>query len=399
MHPDRQVDVVIVGGGPAGLSAAIVLARYGLRIVVCEQHSFPVDKACGEGIMPTGVAHLQRLGVARHLPAQAVQPFAGIRYHSLQGRSAAACFVEGPGWGIKRQALSAALLDTAREFDSIEIRSAVRAEPIAQLVSGSVVQVDGERLLTRLLIGADGLNSRVRRWAGLDGQPSTLKRWGARQHIDIAPWSQYVEVYLSKGLEAYITPCSAEQVGVAFLWDRSRHPRVRGGRGLMASLMQSFPEVQARLEGMQPADLPRAVGPLQRIVRSVVADGVLLIGDASGYLDAITGEGLSLALAQALCLEQTVIPVLQRTSGPPAARELASYAKAYRAIVRPYYQMTQFVLRLSRHATLAERVIQVLHKQPMLFQHLLSANMGLAAPWSPRRVSRWLWCMLRPRHR
>jgi flavin-dependent dehydrogenase len=159
--------------------------------------------------------------------------------------------------------------------------------------------------------------------------------------------------------------------------------------------MQSFPEVQARLAAVRPTDLPRAVGPLQRSVKSVVADGVLLIGDAAGYLDAITGEGLSLALAQALCLEQTLVPVLQRTPGSPTARELTPYARAHHVIVRPCYQMTQLVLWLSRHATLAERVIQVLHRQPAIFQHLLSASMGLASPWSPRMMSRWLWGMLR----
>ncbi len=391
MQIDRRVDVVIIGGGPAGLSAAIGLAGHSLRTIVYEGQSFPVDKVCGEGIMPTGVAHLQRLDIARCLPADAVQPFAGIRYHSIHGHSAAARFVEGPGWGIKRQTLSAALLQRAREFDDLEIRSDTRAIPIEQTPDGIIVQVDGERILTRLLIGADGLNSYVRRWAGLDDQRSTLHRWGARQHFNIEPWSEYVEVYLSDGLEAYITPCSPDQVDVAFLWDRSRHHRVDGGQSLIPSFMQSFPEVQSQLNSAQLSDLPRAIGPLHRRAKSVVADGMLLIGDAAGYLDAITGEGLSLALAQALCLEEMVIPVLQRIGGQPNGRELEPYAETYRVIVRPYYQMTQFVLWVSRHATLADRVVRALHMRPAIFQHLLSANMGLASPWSPRMMGSLLW--------
>ena len=296
----RQVDVIIIGGGPAGLAAAIVLARSGLHSIVCERQAYPVDKVCGEGIMPTGVAHLQQLGIAPHLPADAVQPFTGIQYHSIHGYSAAARFIEGPGWGVKRQTLSTALFHRAGEFSNLEIRAATPAEPIEQTADGIVVQIAQERILTRLLIGADGLNSHVRRWAHLNGPRATCQRWGARQHFHMAPWSSNVEVYLNNGLEAYITPCHAEQVGVAFLWDRSRYQSVRGGQELMASLMQSFPEIEARLNGIQPTDIPRAIGPLQRKVNSVVADGVLLIGDAAGYLDAITGEGLSLAFANSM---------------------------------------------------------------------------------------------------
>ena len=391
------VDVVIVGAGPAGLTAGIVLAQHGLRALVCEQRRFPVDKACGEGVMPTGLAHLDQLGVKKHLAASEVHPFIGIRYHSPGGRIAAAPFAEGPGWGIRRTVLSTALLRRAKELDSLEVREGTHAEPLERTANYIAVKVGDERILTRLLIGADGLNSRVRRWAGSEGRPQPLQRWGACQHFGIAPWSEYVEVYWSDGIEAYLTPCGNQQVGVALLWDRARYHNVRGGEALFSSLVQAFPELQARLDDAFSCDMPRAIGPLYRVATTPVGDGVLLIGDAAGYLDAITGEGISLATAQALSLEKTVVPILRKHDGcrvVPSARDLIPYALAHRSIVRPYYQVTRLVLFLSRHPALAERVIKALARQPDVFQHMLSANMGLTSLWSLGKIARLLHGLL-----
>ena len=387
-------DVIIIGAGPAGLSAGIVLSGHGLRTLVCEKRRFPTDKACGEGVMPVGMTHLARLGVTKHLREKDVRPFIGIRYHSPSGRTAAATFAEGPGWGIRRTALSTALLLRAKELDHLEIREETHAQPLERTADYIATQAGGERVFSRLLIGADGLNSRVRRWADLEKRTRMLQRWGVRQHYRIAPWSEYVEVHWKDGLEAYITPCADEQVGVAFLWDRARYPNVRGGEALFTSLLRAFPGLQARLDGACPCDTVRTVGPLHRAASAPVADGVLLIGDAAGYLDAITGEGISLATAQALCLEQTVVPLLQsqnKRETVPKARELMSYARAYRAIVKPYYQVTQLVLLLSRHPRLAERIIKALAQQPDVFQHMLSANMGLTPVWSIGliQIARW----------
>jgi flavin-dependent dehydrogenase len=215
-----------------------------------------------------------------------------------------------------------------------------------------------------------------------------------RQHLRIAPWSEYVEVHWKDGLEAYVTPCANELVGVAFLWDRARYPNVGGGDALFTSLLRAFPGLQVRLDGACTCDMVRAVGPLHRATNAPVADGVLLVGDAAGYLDAITGEGISLATAQALCLEQTVVPLLQSQNmreTVPKARELMSYAQAHRDIVKPYYQVTQLVLFLSRHPRLAERVVKSLAQQPDMFQHMLSANMGLTPVRSIGlfRIARW----------
>ncbi|MGE0821910.1 MAG: NAD(P)/FAD-dependent oxidoreductase [Candidatus Binatia bacterium] len=381
----RRVDVVISGAGPAGLAAGIVFARQGVQTLVCDQRKLPIDKPCGEGVMPTGVADLKRLGVMQYVDPEQASPFTGICYVSPQGHTATANFAEGPGWGIRRTALSAALHRRAQDCPALAVLDGVQVKPVGYAADGLCVEIDKREFSCRLLVGADGLSSPVRRWAGLDGQPQTLRRYGVRQHFPLPPWNQYVEVHWTHGVEAYVTPCGPTQVGVSFLWDRARYHRIHGGSALIPSLMHAFPSLQRRLAGVKPCSAPRAIGPLYRTARAPVGDGVLLIGDAAGYLDAITGEGISLALAQALCLETRVVPLLQDRARPRSrlsAHDLRGYANAYRAIVQPYYRMTSLVLFLSRHPQLATLGIRILGRQPAVFQRLLSANMGLVPPWA-----------------
>lgn len=379
----EEVDVLIVGGGPGGLAAGIVLARAGLQTLLCEKGSFPVDKACGEGVMPTGWSHLQELGVAHFLHEEHCAPIAGIRYISPSGRAASTLFAEGPGRGIRRVALSAALWRLARTLPSLTIEQQTRAEPLVRENGRVVVRVGRRRVCARLLIGADGRHSRVRRWAGLEGAPERRQRWGVRRHFRLSPWHNTVDVHWScEGLEAYVTPCGEEQVNVAFLWDKARCRRVRGGDELFPSLQAAFPRLQARLAGAPPLSDARATGPLAQPARRTVADNVLLLGDAAGYLDAITGEGISLALAAALSLEESVAPLLRRGRAPRAS-DLAAYERRHQALYRPYHRLTTLVLWLSRFPRLAGWAVRALEQEPAAFQHLLSANMGLASPWAP----------------
>ncbi len=380
---DADVDVMIIGGGPAGLSAGIVCARHGLRTIVCEKHLLPADKACGEGVMPTGLSYLEQLGVKSHLAEGHYFPFDGIRYFSPQGKVASATFREGPGWGIPRLDLSAALLQRAGELDCLEIHAGVSSIPIRVDRDGKHgriwIQAGNDRVKARLLIGADGLNSMVRRWAGLQGPRGIHQRWGVRQHFQVALWSHKVEVHWNTGLEAYVTPCGENLVGVAFLWDRQRHPHLQGGNKLIPALLQNFPALTEHLRDAEVRDAPLAAGPMQQRATQPTAEGVLLMGDAAGYLDALTGEGISLALAQALAFEKTIVPMLlaSKENGLLSTREMAAYEQAYHAIMQPYYRLTHPVLWLSRHPILAEQVIGLLGLWPRLFQSLLSANMGL----------------------
>jgi len=374
----RTVDALIIGGGPAGLAAGIVLGRAGFTVLLCERQTFPIDKVCGEGLMPTGVQHLEQLNIR----VRERFPFAGIRYVAPAGGVATAAFREGVGWGIRRTALSGALFSAAQEVASLCVMQHVAAVPQSCGEQGVEVRVGDQLVRARLVIGADGLRSQVRRWAGLDNPGRRHWRWGARQHFRVRPWSNYVEVHWSEhGVEAYVTPVAEEQVGIAFLWHRGRYVDLHGGDDLIPSLAAAFPALQSRLRGAGAVNEGRAVGPLQRRAKAVVSDGVLLLGDAAGYLDAITGEGLSVALAQALALKETVVPGLQNSFGLIPWQALARYQAAYARIVHSSAQLTELALLLSRFPALCNWVTRALGRDPVLFQQLLSANMGLQSPY------------------
>jgi len=373
------VDVVIVGAGPAGLSAGIVLARNRLRVLVCDPRPFPIDKACGEGVLPHGLDHLRALNVIGNLNADESYPFRGIRFQTASGAIASARFAEGPGLGIRRLNLSWALAQTARNLDCLEIRQ-TKALGFSANSNGVDVDLLGQRVTARLLIGADGLNSRVRRWAGLEGGFGRRHRFGTRQHFQIAPWSDYVEMLFGHNVEAYVTPCGADAVGVAFLWDKAHTPHP-GGRGLVDHLLRGFPHLQTRLRDVRSISNPRSTGPLYRKVRGRCADGVLLLGDAGGYLDACTGEGISLALAQALCLEHTLVPLLRKCTTSLTKQHLRPFESHCQDIMRPYLWGTSLLLFLSRRPLLFERFVKAMAANEDILEYFFSALMGKTSFW------------------
>lgn len=271
-------DLVVAGGGPVGLAAALHAHRAGLSVVVREPRSGPIDKACGEGLMPGAVAELAALGV--HPEGR---DLAGIRYlDGSGGRQATARFARGPGRGVRRTVLHDAL---AQQVAAAGIDRDPR--PVAAVVdAGDHLLVDGEP--TRHLIAADGLHSPVRRLVGLDAPVSGRRRFGLRCHVQQAPWTSYVEVHWSPRAEAYVTPVADDLVGVAVLAEA-------GSR--FEDLLDDFPLLQERLTGARTRVL--GAGPLRQRARARTAGRVLLVGDAGGYVDALTGEGLALGLAQA----------------------------------------------------------------------------------------------------
>jgi 2-polyprenyl-6-methoxyphenol hydroxylase-like FAD-dependent oxidoreductase len=169
-------DVVVVGGGPVGLATAIAARGAGLSVVVLERSRPPIDKACGEGIMPDGLAALAALGV--RLDGARALPFHGIRY--VDGDLAAeAPFPGGPGRVVRRTALHEALVGRAAEV-GVDLRWGTTVEGIA----GEEVATEAGPLLGRWIVGADGLHSRVRRGAG--GSPASPRGSGASASVGIS---------------------------------------------------------------------------------------------------------------------------------------------------------------------------------------------------------------------
>jgi flavin-dependent dehydrogenase len=341
----RRCDVAIVGGGPAGLATAIATARLGLATVLFEPREPPLDKACGEGLMPSALAALARLGVDLDGVGR---PFPGIRYVAGGGVAEADFPAGARGRGVRRTALAARLLAAAGDA-GVELR---RARVAALTPTG--VAHDGGKLDARFVVGADGLRSRVRRWADLARPASGAARFGVVRHLRRAPWSERVEVVFGDGAEAYVTPLGGEEIGVALLWSGA----ARGFDELLATRLPAA--LGERLSGSETLGRDRGAGPFRQRARRAAAGRVALVGDAAGYVDALTGEGLAIAFEEALALA----PAL-------AAGDLAAYARASARLRRVPETVTRLALLLTRHPPLRRRAIAALAADPALFSRLL----------------------------
>jgi menaquinone-9 beta-reductase len=342
-------DVCVAGGGPAGLAAAIALKRIGCAVVVVDCAVPPIDKACGEGLMPHSLLELRELGI--EIPDGAGFPFRGIRFADRHS-SVCSGFPNGLGKGVRRTILHELLIQRATDLAIPMIWNAKHID----LVEGGISL--GNRLLNAgLVVGADGQNSRIRRQSGLDEVTREKRRYGFRRHYRVAPWSSYMEVHWGARSQIYVTPVAPDEVCVAVI---SGDSKLRLREGLC-----DFPGVQRQLKSAEPVSTEMGALSVSRTLKSVSRKNVALIGDASGSVDAITGEGICVSIKQAHALAIAV------KNG-----DMHEYQQFHRKLMKRPRQMAFLMLMLERSGHLQRRALAGLARNPALFTSLLAIHVG-----------------------
>ena len=329
-----------------GLFTATLAAQRGHRVILFERRAGDGDKACGEGLMPSAVAELASIGVH-----PAGRPFQGIRYLDATGQhQVRADLAAGPGLGVRRTELIRALREAA-SLAKVDTRQLGVVDVEQTRTDTWVTDTAGERWPADVVMGCDGLASRVRAAIGADRPAGGPRRFGLVTHCAVEPWSADVEVYWGSTGEAYVTPVGDEQVGVALL----------GGRGeSFSDRIRELVALDSRLKDAVPIGRVVGAGPMRRVATTVVRGRVALVGDAAGYVDALTGEGIAVGLQGA-----------RAALTAAEADDLQSYATEWSQISRRPGVLTDALVRSTASRRVRGLVVPAASALPTVFRRLV----------------------------
>lgn len=377
-----MVDVAVAGGGPAGASCALALARAGFEVTLVERAAFPRRKICGEYLNAGAVDALDRLGVAQAVRAHAFA-LRGVRLVPPRAPAVELPFAHG-GLACERAILDALLLDAALDAGVTLVRG--RVDDVLHdggRVAGLRLRDgagDDVEIRARWTVGADGCGSVVARRAGLTRRTWAAPRFAVGGHYrGFGDLDGFVEMYAGAGAYFALNPLGGDRTNVMVVvpkaalaaWSADVDDGVAGKAAELGRGHRSF--AGARREG------PRAaIGPLAHAVRSPAAGGVLLIGDAAGFLNPFTGQGVFLALTGA---ENAARAIVAAAAGRSAeARAFGRYARERSADFAARKQLGAAVGRLIEIAPLARRAAAKLARSPQLAAALVDALAGVRAP-------------------
>jgi flavin-dependent dehydrogenase len=380
-----STDVLIAGAGPAGTHLALRLAREGKHVTLIDRARFPRPKPCGEFMSPECLPLLADLGLREDALALGARRVAGMRIHGhghvAHGRyepvgRAVARFDHG--YAVRREAFDELCLRRAQACPRIEVLEGLALEslvfaPDGRVLGARLVDPAGERrvLRARFTVGADGLHSRVARQLGVQRALPWLRRYAVVARFE-APPEEDAEVHLFPGGYFAAAPIDGGAFTVNLVVG---HGFLGGGgaAGLERDLRRALalaPPLAARLAEAPLVEPPRACGPLAGHTLRQTFDGAALVGDACGFVDPLTGEGMYFAMRGAELLAQSLNHALEAGRTDRAA--LAGYARARAREIVPRHALARLMQRGLGHQRLVERALGLLSERPGL------ANLAVA---------------------
>jgi len=368
-----DADLAVIGGGPVGSTLALLAARAGRSVTVLEKAGLPRDKACGEGLMPSGARVLASVGI--DLEAEGFPPVAGVRYRLAGGASVRGDLASGLGRGVRRLRFDALLAERAAAAAGVRFLCGHAAEAVHVEPGGVRVETGGGTLRARAVVAADGLRSGTARQLGWARRPAGRARHALVGHLaaDGRALGDEIVVTLLGEVEVYAAPSGRGEVLVAVLGPRGalRDPASSVAESYLAAVRRAHPD----LAGAALIDRVRGAGPFFVRPRTVAADRVFLAGDAAGFLDPLTGDGIAAGLAQAAAPASLLAPL-----DLADARQVDGAAARYRAWHARQWRrrrlVTSLALALSGSAALARRAMAGVGRRPQALQALLEVNDG-----------------------
>ncbi|CAN5811708.1 hypothetical protein BH24CHL4_BH24CHL4_11550 [soil metagenome] len=369
-----DAEVIVVGGGPAGSATAMLLALRGHDVLLLDKSSFPRHKACSEYLNAGAVQALNELDLLDQVIAAGAHVMDAMQVQAPDGSMFLADFTRAePGkfaLGLSRFVLDAIILDRARQHGvRVRERSHVREVFISDRDSVEIeATVEGSRhtLRAELVIGADGRHSAVSRSLGLDRSVRWPQRTGLAAHYrGLTGLSRFGELHVSDRGYAGLAPIEQGLTNVAFVSDRKRVAARTGSiESYFTASIEDIPAVADKLRGAERAGGIRGTGPMARRVRQASGNRFMLVGDAAGFLDPFTGDGIYEALRAAQIAAAVATTALR--SGNLSARSLRAYRRERRRIFTTKGQVCWIVQGFIHHPSLMNYVTHRLSDREVL---------------------------------